>query len=85
MDLVQGFQDLAAAYVARERALDEVHAWLVDHAQAVADANDTCLSRITGRAWILISEFDAGHLDEDDVRRGVAQVIAAEQRVSASS
>ena len=75
MSLIQEFHQIAGEYITGTRSLDDLHGWLVEHAQAVVDAEDPELIRRTGRAWTLISEFDADHLDEQDVRRGLADMI----------
>lgn len=75
MNLAEEFRDLLHAYLSGARSLADVHLWLVMNAQAVADAGDHALSSPVGRVWILYSEYDADHLDEDAVRSGIAAAL----------
>lgn len=77
MDLARELHEGIRTYLAGRSSIEDLHMWLLDHAQEVADAfgSDASLRRLAGRAWLVISELDAGHTTEGAARRELADVL----------
>ena len=80
MALREEVQEQIVAYLESRNSLDDLHYWLADHVQEIADVGDCEGRELADRAWILIAEFDAGHRDEDGVRDALTDLPPARQR-----
>jgi hypothetical protein len=76
MDLAQEFRDQIRSYIEGGCSLGELREWLVLHTQGIADGGDTELNELDGRAWILVSEYDYGHRDEQGLRSELRRLLA---------
>ena len=75
MNLAQELRDQIARYVSGNGSLAELRAWLADHVQQIADSNAPSLNELDGKAWILISEYDYGHRNADDLRKAFSALL----------
>jgi hypothetical protein len=75
MNLMSELEEVLQAFLDRRVTLDDLHGWLADRVQAVADANDATLGELVNRLWLLVIEFDEGHRSEELVREEIAALI----------
>jgi hypothetical protein len=75
MTLTQELKALAGAYLNKRSSLEDIRAWLIDHAQDVVDAADPRLDDLDGELWLLISEYDRRDRDEASVRTELGRLL----------
>lgn len=68
MSLAHELRDRIRAYLADEISLVDVHYWLAEHVQVLADSGEPEGEALAARAWILLSEFNDGLRSEPNVR-----------------
>lgn len=76
MSLAEELQARIRACVEERLELSSLRDWLGDHVQVIEDAQDDRADTLADGAWILLSELDYGHRDEDEVRSELEQLIA---------
>lgn len=61
-------------YIEDEVSLAELQMWLAAHAQELA-LQDEATSELEAAAWVLISEWQAGHRDELEIRTELREIV----------
>ena len=74
MDLAQELRGQISAYLSGAKALADLRDWLAAHVQAIYDIEDQDARELSDRAWILVSELDCGHRDEDSGRQALGDL-----------
>ncbi len=75
MTLAHELESLTGEYLAGRQSLEDVRAWLIDHAQDVVDQEDPRLDELDGQLWLLISEHDRRDRDEASIRAELRQML----------
>lgn len=76
MNLTHALQDMLSAYLDGRMTLEQLRLWLAEHVQELPDAEDPEATRLADQVWILLSEFDYGHREEEDVRAELQRELA---------
>ena len=72
MGLKALLQEKIRSYVEGHLDQADLRLWLGDHAQEIASSGDAELDDLDGLVWVLVSELDLGHRDEESVRAELA-------------
>jgi hypothetical protein len=75
MNLAQELHQVVAEVLAGNYSPDDLHDWLVNNVQAVADADDQDLRRVVDRAWILLDEWYDEVREEASLRNALSDLI----------
>jgi hypothetical protein len=76
VNLTHALQDILSAYLDGRMTLEQLRLWLAEHVQVLAGAGDPEAAHLADQVWILVSECDYGHREEEDVRAELRRELA---------